>query len=334
MVDRMMTNPTVEQQWIGIDVSKRCLDVYIRPLGRVLQVANSELGLVELRQHLEGLVLGLIVLEATGGYQTLAARTLMEQGYPTVVVNPRQVRDFAKATGRLAKTDKLDAEVLAHFADAIRPEVRAMAGEDSQWLQALVTRRQQLVEMRSAEKTRQRTARPTVQSGIETHIEWLDEQIKALDADIEALIQQSDQWQRTRDLLTSVPGLGPATIGVLVSQLPELGRLDAKPLASLCGLAPMNRDSGQMRGKRQIVGGRAAVRTALYMATLVATRHNPVIRAFYERLLQRGKPKKVALIAAMHKLLTILNAMVAHDTMWQAPACSLPPATTPEAATA
>ncbi|WOD38455.1 IS110 family transposase [Nodosilinea sp. E11] len=322
-----------DRQWIGIDVSKRCLDVYIRPLGRTLQVANSELGLVELHQHLDGLVIGLIVLEATGGYQTLAARTLMEQGYPTVVVNPRQVRDFAKATGRLAKTDKIDAEVLAHFADAIRPEVRAMVSEDGQMLQGLVTRRQQLVEMRSAEKTRQRTAWPTVQANIETHIEWLDEQIKALDADIEALIQQSDQWQRTRDLLTSVPGLGPATIGVLVSQLPELGRLSAKPLASLCGLAPMNRDSGQMRGKRQIVGGRAAVRTALYMATLVATQHNPVIREFYQHLLQRGKPKKVALIASMRKLLTILNAMVAHDTLWQAPACSLPPAATPVVAT-
>lgn len=322
-----------DQQWIGIDVSKRCLDVYIRPLGRAVQVANSELGLVELHHHLDGLVIGLIVLEATGGYQALAARTLMEQGYPTVVVNPRQVRDFAKATGRLAKTDKIDAEILAHFADAIRPEVRVMASEDGQVLQALVTRRQQLVEMRSAEKTRQRTARPTVQAGIETHIEWLDEQIAALDAEIEALIQQSDQWQRTRDLLTSVPGLGPATIGVLVSQLPELGRLPAKPLASLCGLAPMNRDSGQMRGKRQIVGGRASVRTALYMATLVATRHNPVIREFYQHLLQRGKPKKVALIAAMRKLLTILNAMVAHDTMWQAPACSLPPDTSMVATT-
>lgn len=296
-------------------------------------MANSELGLVELHQHLDGLVIGLIVLEATGGYPTLAARTLMEQGYPTVVVNPRHVRDFAKATGRLAKTDKIDAEVLAHFADAIRPEVRAMASDDSQVLQAWVSRRQQLVEMRSAEKTRQRTARPTVQAGIETHIEWLDEQIAALDAEIEALIQQSDQWQRTRDLLTSVPGLGPATIGVLVSQLPELGRLPAKPLASLCGLAPMNRDSGQMRGKRQIVGGRASVRTALYMATLVATRHNPVIREFYQHLLQRGKPKKVALIAAMRKLLTILNAMVAHDTFWQAPACSLPPASSVVATT-
>ena len=328
-----MNDLSEDRQWIGIDVSKRRLDVYIRPLGRALQITNSELGLVELHQHLNGLVIGLIVLEATGGYQTLAARTLMEQGYPTVVVNPRQVRDFAKATGRLAKTDKIDAEVLAHFADAIRPEVRAMANEDGQRLQALVTRRQQLVEMRSAEKTRQRTARPTIQPNIDTHIEWLDEQIKALDSDIEALIQQSDQWQRTRDLLTSVPGLGPATIGVLVSQLPELGRLPAKPLASLCGLAPMNRDSGQMRGKRQIVGGRATVRTAMYMATLVATRHNPVIRAFYQHLLQRGKPKKVALIASMRKLLTILNAMVAHDTLWQAPACSLPPAATSAVAT-
>lgn len=314
------------QQWVGIDVSKRTLDVYVRPLGLSVQVANSDSGLVELQQTLAAYraETSLIVLEATGGYQALAARTLMAEGWPTVVVNPRQVRDFARATGRMAKTDTIDAEVLAHFADAIRPEVRAMASEASQHLQDLVTRRQQLVEMMSAEKARQRSARVRAGQSIEQHIDWLKQQIQALDTQIEQLIAQSDQWQRTREILTSVPGIGAVTTGILLASLPELGQISAKRLASLCGLAPFNRDSGQMRGKRMISGGRATVRTGLYMAALVATRHNPVIRDYYQRLLQRGKLKKVALVACMHKLVIILNAMVEHDTLWQAPACSLP----------
>lgn len=317
------------QQWVGIDVSKRTLDVYVRPLGLSVQVANSDSGLVELQQTLAAYraETSLIVLEATGGYQALAARTLMAEGWPTVVVNPRQVRDFARATGRMAKTDTIDAEVLAHFADAIRPEVRAMASEASQHLQDLVTRRQQLVEMMSAEKARQRSARVRAGQSIEQPIDWLKQQIQALDTQIEQLIAQSDQWQRTREILTSVPGIGAVTTGILLASLPELGQISAKRLASLCGLAPFNRDSGQMRGKRMISGGRATVRTGLYMAALVATRHNPVIRDYYQRLLQRGKLKKVALVACMHKLVIILNAMVEHDTLWQAPACSLPAAT-------
>lgn len=317
-----------EPYWVGIDVSKRTLDVFVRPLGLSLQVANSETGLAELIQTLTAFraTTRLIVLEATGGYQALAARTLMADGWPTVVVNPRQVRDFARATGRLAKTDKIDAEVLAHFADAIRPEVRAMASEASQTLNDLVTRRQQLVEMMSAEKARQRSARATLGDSIEQHIDWLKQQIQDLDTQIEHLIAQNDQWQRTREILTSVPGVGAVTTGILLASLPELGTISAKRLASLCGLAPFNRDSGQMKGKRMIRGGRATVRTGLYMAALVATRHNPVIRECYQNLLNRGKPKKVALVACMHKLVTILNAMVEHDTLWQAPACSLPAA--------
>lgn len=324
-----MTELSQAQQWVGIDVSKRTLDVYVRPLGLSVQVANSDSGLVELQQTLAAYraETSLIVLEATGGYQALAARTLMAEGWPTVVVNPRQVRDFARATGRMAKTDTIDAEVLAHFADAIRPEVRAMASEASQHLQDLVTRRQQLVEMMSAEKARQRSARVRAGQSIEQHIDWLKQQIQALDTQIEQLIAQSDQWQRTREILTSVPGIGAVTTGILLASLPELGQISAKRLASLCGLAPFNRDSGQMRGKRMISGGRATVRTGLYMAALVATRHNPVIRDYYQRLLQRGKLKKVALVACMHKLVIILNAMVEHDTLWQAPACSLPAAT-------
>jgi transposase len=324
-----MTELLQEQQWVGIDVSKHTLDVYVRPLGLSLQVANSDSGLVELLQTLATYraETSLIVLEATGGYQALAARTLMAEGWPTVVVNPRQVRDFARATGRLAKTDKIDAEVLAHFADAIRPEVRAMASEASQHLQDLVTRRQQLVEMMSAEKARKRSARTVTGNSIEQHIDWLKQQVQDLDIQIEQLIAQSDQWQRTREILTSVPGIGAVTTGILLASLPELGQISAKRLASLCGLAPFNRDSGQMKGKRMISGGRATVRTGLYMAALVATRHNPVIRDYYQRLLQRGKLKKVALVACMHKLVTILNAMVEHDTLWEAPACSLPAAT-------
>ena len=324
-----MTELSQAQQWVGIDVSKRTLDVYVRPLGLSVQVANSDSGLVELQQTLAAYraETSLIVLEATGGYQALAARTLMAEGWPTVVVNPRQVRDFARATGRMAKTDTIDAEVLAHFADAIRPEVRAMASEASQHLQDLVTRRQQLVEMMSAEKARQRSARVRAGQSIEQHIDWLKQQIQALDTQIEQLIAQGDQWQRTREILTSVPGIGAVTTGILLASLPELGQISAKRLASLCGLAPFNRDSGQMRGKRMISGGRATVRTGLYMAALVATRHNPVIRDYYQRLLQRGKLKKVALVACMHKLVIILNAMVEHDTLWQAPACSLPAAT-------
>lgn len=321
-----MTELSQEPQWVGIDVSKRTLDVYVRPLGLRIQVANSESGLAELIQTLAAfrVTTRLIVMEATGGYQALAARTLMADGWPTVVVNPRQVRDFARATGRLAKTDKIDAEVLAHFADAIRPEVRAMASEASQHLQDLVTRRQQLVEMMSAEKARQRSARTVTGESIEQHIDWLKQQVQDLDTQIEQLIAQSDQWQRTREILTSVPGIGAVTTGILLASLPELGQISAKRLASLCGLAPFNRDSGQMKGKRMISGGRATVRTGLYMAALVATRHNPVIRDYYQRLLQRGKLKKVALVACMHKLVIILNAMVEHDTLWQAPACSLP----------
>lgn len=321
-----MTELSQAQQWVGIDVSKRTLDVYVRPLGLSVQVANSDAGLRELLQALAAFrsETSLVVLEATGGYQALAARTLMAEGWPTVVVNPRQVRDFARATGRMAKTDKIDAEVLAHFADAIRPEVRAMASEANQHLQDLVTRRQQLVEMMSAEKARQRSARVRTGESIEQHIDWLKQQIQDLDTEIEQLIAQSDQWQRTREILTSVPGIGAVTTGILLASLPELGQISAKRLASLCGLAPFNRDSGQMKGKRMISGGRATVRTGLYMAALVATRHNPVIRDYYQRLLQRGKLKKVALVACMHKLVIILNAMVEHDTLWQAPACSLP----------
>jgi transposase len=321
-----MNSPTLlpALQWVGIDISKRTLDVHIRPQGISFQVSNDESGIAELLKQLERFSIGLIVLEATGGFQTLAARILWQAGLPTVVVNPRQVRDFAKATGRLAKTDQIDAQVLAHFADAIRPKVRPMTTEESQLLQELVTRRRQIVEMMTAEKSRRRMVSDSMAGEIDLHLDWLKQRLKAVNEEIEKQMEQNAQWQRTKTILTSVPGLGAVTAGVLMAELPELGSLESKRLSSLCGIAPFNRDSGQMRGKRMIGGGRASVRTALYMATLVATRYNPVIRDFYQRLLNRGKAKKVALIACAHKLLIILNAMVKCNHLWQAPACPLP----------
>lgn len=318
-------NPTnSEQQWVGIDVSKRRLDVYVRPLGRRFSVDNSEVGFVDLIRRLQECSIALIVVEATGGLQMQMSRTLTNAEFPVAVVNPRQVRDFARALGRLAKTDTIDAEVLAHFAEAVRPAVRMMASDVAQRLNELVSRRRQLVEMMSAEKNRQHQVSDAMNQDIEHHVEWLKQRVHQLDEDIEQLMESDEQWQRRQEILVSVPGIGPTTTAVLIAELPELGQLESKRLSSLCGLAPFNRDSGQMRGKRMIRGGRASVRTALYMATMVASRHNPVIRDFYQRLLHRGKAKKVALIACMHKMLIILNAMVKHDTVWTAPACPLP----------
>jgi transposase len=317
----MIMNPSTPcDQWVGIDVSKRYLDIYIRPAGQLFQVSNQPLGMAELLTQLQAYPIQLIVVESTGGMERLVVETLSKAGLSIVVVNPKRVRDFAKATGKLAKTDKLDAQTLAHFAEAIRPEVRAMASEAAQALQDLVSRRQQLVEMLSAEQNRRSGARGhTSRADIDSHIEWLQERIKALDSDIQAQLEQSQQWQKQVDLLQTVPGVGKVTASTLIALLPELGQLTRQKIAALVGVAPMNADSGQMQGKRLIVGGRATVRSALYMATLVATRHNPIIKAFYERLLSKGKPKKVALIACMRKLLVILNAMLKHQQPWQPP---------------
>lgn len=322
-VVNVMNSINLEQQWVGIDVSKRTLDVYGRPLGIRFQVDNSDTGCVNLLERLQERSIALIVIEATGGLQMRVRRVLTGAGFPVSVVNPRQVRDFARAIGRLAKTDIIDAEVLAHFAEAVRPAVRMMATDAAQRLHELVSRRRQLVEMMSAEKNRQHQVSDSMSQDIEHHLEWLKQRVQKLDEAIEQLMSTHEQWQRTQEILVSVPGLGPPTAAVLIAELPELGQLDSKRLSSLCGVAPFNRDSGQMRGKRMIRGGRASVRTALYMATIVASRYNPAIRDFYQRLLQRGKAKKVALIACIHKLLIILNAMVKHGTVWQAPACPL-----------
>ena len=253
----------------------------------------------------------LIVLEATGGFETTVAGTLCAAGLPLAVVNPRQIRDFARATGRLAKTDALDAAVIAHFADAVRPEPRPLPDAQARTLGELVTRRRQIVEMMAVERGRRKrlTSRRMIKS-VDRLLKALQRELSDLEEDLDDTVRGTPAWRETEDLLKSVPGVGDVTARTLIADLPELGTLDRKKIAALVGVAPFNRDSGTLRGKRTIWGGRANVRAALYMAALVASRHNPVLRRFYQRLVQAGKPKKVALTAVMRKLLTILNAIV------------------------
>lgn len=266
--------------------------------------------------RLAGLSVGLVVVEATGGQQDSVAGALAAAGVPLAVVNPRQVRDFAKATGKLAKTDALDAQVLARFGEALRPEPRPLPDEETEVLGILLTRRRQLIEMLVMEKNRLAAAKKMLRRDIEAHIQFLNTSLKDIDKDLHAALRASPAWRAKDDLLQAVPGIGPVLSATLLGALPELGRLDRRQIAALVGVAPFNRDSGRQRGQRTISGGRASVRTAFYMATLTATRFNPVIRAFYDRLCKAGKPKKVALVACMRKLLTILNAMLRAGTPW------------------
>jgi transposase len=297
--------------YVGIDVSKDRLDLACRPIGESWSLSNNEQGLRELSQRLAQLAPALIVLEATGGLEVPLVATLLEADLPTVVVNPRQVRDFAKATGQLAKTDAIDAGILAHFAEAVRPEARPFPDEATRELDALVTRRRQLIEMLTAERNRQlRTATRRVRRDIQRHIHWLERQLAELESDLDDFVKSSPAWREKEDLLRGIKGVGPVLSTTLLGELPELGRLDRKGIAKLVGVAPLNHDSGQFRGKRKIWGGRASVRASLYMATLVASRYNPTIRDVYQRLLAAGKPKKLALTACMRKFLTILNAAV------------------------
>lgn len=303
-------------RFVGIDVAKDQLDI-ADDSGEAWSVSNDAAGIAELIKRLTDAEL--IVLEATGGYESAAAGALAAQGLPVAVVNPRQVRDFARATGELAKTDTIDARVLALFAERIRPEPRPLPDDTHGELVDLVARRRQLVEMLGAESNRLRlTRRGPVQKGIKAHVAWLEKQIKLLDQDLDRLIRQSPLWRAKDDLLQGVPGIGPTTAHTLLAELPELGRLNHKEIAALVGVAPFNRDSGQLRGRRIIWGGRASVRSTLYMATLTATRYNPAIRAFYQRLRSRGKPAKLALTACMRKLLVILNAIVRSNQPWDA----------------
>lgn len=307
--------------YVGVDVGKERLSVATRPEGGggggvCWGEPNDEAGLGRLAERLAGLAPALVVMEATGGYEAPAAAALAAAGLPVAVVNPRQARDFARAAGRLAKTDDLDAEALAHFGEAMRPEPRPLPDEEARELSALLARRGQLVGMLTAEKNRRHTATGAVLGRIEAHILWLEEEIAGAERGLRELVRASPAWRADDELLRSVPGVGEHLSATLLSELPELGRIGRKALAALAGVAPLNRDSGKMRGRRSVWGGRARLRQKLYMGALVASRFNPTIKAFYERLVAAGKPKKVALTACMHKLLTILNSMMRHRTKW------------------
>ena len=306
-----------EPRYVGIDVAKAQLDVAVRPTGQRWQAANDEAGTQELVAQVEALKPSLVVLEASGGLELPLVAALATVSLPVVVVNPRQVRDFARATGKLAKTDALDAQVLAHFAEAVRPAVRPLRHTEVQALNSLVTRRYQVMAMLVAEKNRLGTASRALRPRIQAHVAWLEQELAELDRDLEQILRQSPLWREKDNLLRSVPGVGQQLSLTLLAYLPELGTLDRRQIAALVGVAPFNRDSGTLRGKRTVWGGRARIRGALYMGALVASRHNPVIRAFYQRLLEAGKPKKLALTACMRKLLTILNAMLKHRSPWR-----------------
>ena len=305
-----------KRQSVGIDVSKGALDVSVYPVGNTWRVEHTPAGTAGLAEELADLEPAVVVVEATGGLEISLVAALGSAGLPVTVVNPRQVRDFARATGRLAKTDKLDAQVLAQFGEAVQPVVRPLPDAARLELRALVTRRQQLLEMITAEKNRMRRTTPSVRHRIELNVRWLKEQLKELDRDQGDFLRSSPLWQEEAKLLQGVPGIGPVVTATLIARLPELGSLNSKEVASLVGVAPFNRDSGTLRGKRTVWGGRGPLRTALYMATLVAVRHNPVLRAFYQRLCAAGKPKKVALTACLRKLLVILNSMIKHNRPW------------------
>jgi transposase len=321
-----MTTSPAQEIHVGIDVSKRTLDVRLllgeekgTPEGESFVVANDHEGVGEILSRLEGRSPKLVVVEATGRYERLAATTLAAAGIPVAVVNPRQARDFAKAMGRLAKTDAIDAFVLARFARAMEPRASVIPDEEAIALQGILARRRQLIEMLVAENNRLKMAPKALQKRIRAHIEWLKKEISRTDADLDRAIEESATFKENEKLLRSVPGVGRVLSRTLLAELPELGEITHKRLCALVGVAPFNRDSGERRGKREAWGGRAPVRATLYMGTLVATRFNPVIKEFYERLLSAGKPKKVALVACMRKLLSILNALMRDRAVWRCP---------------
>lgn len=302
--------------FVGIDVSKAQLDVAIRPSGEKQSFANDKVGIKALVKWLAQIAPTLIVLEATGGYERQVMRAVVSADLPAVVVNPRQVRDFAKATGQLAKTDSIDAGVLAHFAEAVRPQLRPLPDAVTLELRALTARRRYILATIGAEKNRLEMTSKAVRKSIDAHIRWLEQDLERANNNLDQAIEQSPIWKENEDLLRSAKGIGPVTSRTLLAELPELGTLDRRQIAALVGVAPFNRDSGSLKGRRSIWGGRAPVRCALYMATLVATRRNPVIRDFYNRLIAKGKLFKVALVACMRKLLTILNSMIKHKSRW------------------
>lgn len=302
--------------FVGIDVSKERLDVAIRPSNETESLTNDRAGIEVLVQRFSEISPALIVVEATGGFERQVMRALASAELAVVVVNPRQVRDFAKATGQVAKTDRIDALVLARFAEAVRPAVRPLPDEITLELRALVARRRQITEMIVAETNRLNRASKAVRKRINAHIDWLEKELHRADHDLDESIRQTPIWCEKQDLLKTVPGIGAVVSRTLLAELPELGKLNRKQIAALVGIAPLNRDSGTFRGRRTIWGGRATVRATLYMAALVASRRNAVIRSFYKRLRDAGKAPKVALVACMRKLLTIINSMLKHKTRW------------------
>lgn len=308
----------MDMTWVGIDVSKGRLDVHVLPDGKAFAVARDGKGLSDLIERLGPLGPTLVAVEATGGFETVVAAALAGAGLPLVVVNPAQVRHYAQALGRRAKTDPIDAAMIARFVEATRPAVRPLPDEATQVLADLVARRRQIIEMIVAEKNRERRiSLQRIRKSIARLITALQKELTEIDAEIDTGVRGSPVWRETEDLLASVPGVGPITARTLIAELPELGQLDNKQIASLAGLAPYTRQSGQWRGKSMIGGGRKTVRSALFLAALVASRHNPVLKAFRQRLVEAGKPKMVAAIAVARKLLTILNAIVRDQKPWQ-----------------
>lgn len=310
-------NETKVEVFVGIDVSKSTLDVYIEPFGQTLHVAYDEAGISQITKRLKEVGPALIVIEATGGLEVRIATELASAGLPVAVINPRQARDFAKATGRLAKTDQVDAAVLAAFAKAIRPQARPLKDEDTRALDDMVSRRRQLIDMRVQETLRLSTAasRP-LQKSLNQHIAWLDKRIAEVDTDLTRRLRESDMWRTKDDLLRSIPGVGAVTTLTMLAKCPELGMLNRREIAALTGVAPLANDSGKHRGKRFIWGGRADVRTVLYMAALSAMSCNDTIKTFTQRLKKAGKPPKVVIVACMRKLLTIMNSMLKNNTPW------------------
>ncbi len=313
-----MTN--VAGIFVGIDVSKAWLDIAVHESEIAWRAENNVDGIGALVKRLKPMAPEAVLLEATGGFEMLLVAHLQQAGLPVVVTNPRRVRAFARSTGRLAKTDKLDAKLLAHFAAAVRPPIRRLPSEAEEQLTGLLTRRRQLVDMLTVEKNRLVTVRPALKSDIEDHIVWLMAKLVKLDEEINQFIQSTPLWKEKDRLLRSVPGVGKVTSGTLLAMLPELGCLNRQEIAALVGVAPLNKDSGRKQGKRRVYGGRAAVRSVLYMAALSAKKHNPIIQKFYERLIHQGKEKKVALTACMRKLIVILNAMMRTQQPWRVPA--------------
>jgi len=307
------------QLFVGIDVSKTELQVATRPEGKPMTFANTEDGIGVLIDCLKSRCPSLVVLEATGGLEVSVVNAMAVKGLPVVVVNARQIRDFAKALGRLAKTDRIDAEVIAQFAEAVRPPLRPLKDEQTQRLHALNTRRSQLVAMIRSEQNRLHTAPKWTQKEIKAHLKWLKKALEKMDKEISDLIKGSPIWREKDAILQSFKGVGPVTSAILLAAVPELGTIASKPLCALIGVAPLNRDSGQFRGKRAVWGGRSNVRSVLYMATMAAIRFNPMISSFYKRLTEAGKPHKVAMTACMRKTIVTLNSMIKNQTTWQPP---------------